>query len=359
MKLLSRMLGAIQGTLIPRLEESYGSLTDKHKQLLTILEVVRIEEFVAEGPLRPGPGRPSYSRAAMARAFVAKAFYNLHSTRALLELLRSTPMLRRICGFTGHAAVPHESVFSRTFEEFAALSLPQRVHEALVRRHCGKRLVGHLCRDSTEIAAREKAVKKQPKLKRRRGRPRKGEARPAPPLIKRQPDMSLAEMLTNLPCRCDVGAKLNSKGHMSFWTGYKLHVDTADGQIPISCVLTSATVHDSQVAIPLATMSAARVTSLYDLMDAAYDAEIIRKHSRGLGHVPIIDTNRRSGKAVEMEPASRIRFRERTNSERVNGRLKDEFGGRMVRVRGGAKVMAHLMFGILALTGDQLLRLLT
>jgi hypothetical protein len=43
--------------------------------------------------------------------------------------------------------------------------------------------------------------------------------------------------------------------------------------------------------------------------------------------------------------------------ERVNGRLKDEFGGREIRVRGAAKVMAHLMFGILALTVDQLLRL--
>ena len=43
--------------------------------------------------------------------------------------------------------------------------------------------------------------------------------------------------------------------------------------------------------------------------------------------------------------------------ERVNGRLKDEFGGRYVRERGAAKVMAHLMFGVLALTADQLLKL--
>jgi hypothetical protein len=43
--------------------------------------------------------------------------------------------------------------------------------------------------------------------------------------------------------------------------------------------------------------------------------------------------------------------------ERVNARIKDEFGGRNIRVRGHAKVMTHLMFGILALTVDQLLRL--
>ena len=46
-------------------------------------------------------------------------------------------------------------------------------------------------------------------------------------------------------------------------------VDVADGQIPISCLLTSASLHDSQVAIPLASLSAERSTNLYDLMDAA------------------------------------------------------------------------------------------
>jgi len=43
--------------------------------------------------------------------------------------------------------------------------------------------------------------------------------------------------------------------------------------------------------------------------------------------------------------------------ERVNARLKDEFGGSQIRVRGAAKVMAHLMFGVLALTVDQWMRM--
>ena len=45
-----------------------------------------------------------------------------------------------------------------------------------------------------------------------------------------------------------------------------------------STLLTSASLHDSQAAIPLATLSAERTTNLYDLMDAAYDAEQIREH---------------------------------------------------------------------------------
>jgi hypothetical protein len=39
--------------------------------------------------------------------------------------------------------------------------------------------------------------------------------------------------------------------------------------------------------------------------------------------------------------------------------LKDEFGGTTVRVRGAEKVMSHLMFGLLVLTADQLMRLFT
>ena len=89
-------------------------------------------------------------------------------------------------------------------------------------------------------------------------------------------------MLADLPTACDVGSKKNSKGYKETWIGYKLHLDVACGQIPVSCVLTSASVHDSQVAIPLMTITGARVSYLYDLMDAAYDAAAIHDHSEAL-----------------------------------------------------------------------------
>jgi hypothetical protein len=41
--------------------------------------------------------------------------------------------------------------------------------------------------------------------------------------------------------------------------------------------------------------------------------------------------------------------------ERANARPKDEFGGRNGRVRGAPK-MAHRVFGVLALTADQLMK---
>ena len=76
----------------------------------------------------------------------------------------------------------------------------------------------------------------------------------------------------------------------------------ASGQIPVSCVLTSASVHDSQVAIPLMTMTSARVCYLYDLMDLGfYDAAPIHDRSRALGHEPIVDRNFRADQEARAE----------------------------------------------------------
>ena len=91
------------------------------------------------------------------------------------------------------------------------------------------RLVGHISRDATAIEAREKPVKtaapeaSQPP-KRKRGRPRKGEVveKKEPRRLERQADMSLAEMLLDLPTHCAVGTKRNAKGHTTSWIGYKL-----------------------------------------------------------------------------------------------------------------------------------------
>ena len=106
--------------------------------------------------------------------------------------------------------------------------------------------------------------------------------------------MTLAEMKADLPKACNVGTKRNSKGYKTSWIGYKLHIDASDGGIPVSCILSSASLHDSQAAIPLAEMTCQRVTSCYDLMDAAYDSPLIKEHSEALGHVPLIDENPRT-----------------------------------------------------------------
>lgn len=361
---LSQFWLTVQGGLFPWLEAELGELSGKQKQLVKILELVQIEHFL-KGQQAGALGRPLEDRQAIARAFVAKAVYNLETTRQLLERLASDETLRRLCGWERQDNLPSEATFSRAFAEFSASQLPERVHATMIEKYQKPRLVGHISRDATAISAREKAAKKvkpvagetKPSTKRR---PKGSAASKAVTRLERQQSMTLKEMLAELPRVCDCGAKRNSKGHPSYWVGYKLHLDVADGGIPISCILTSASVNDSQVALPLMKLTAQRVTNLYDLMDSGYDAPIIKKQSSALGHVPLIDSHtRRGAEKQQFAPHEAQRYKERTTIERVFARLKEEFGGRMVRVRGPAKVMTSLMFGLIALTADQLLRLVS
>jgi len=194
MRKISQIWFNIQGFLFPFIEKEIEEpLTEKLKQLVATLELIRVEDFVhiPEYWL----GQSPKNRKQIARSFVAKAVYNMTTTRGLIDRLKTTPALRRICGWEKASQIPHESSFSRAFAEFAQNGIAQ-----------------------------------------------------------------------------------------------------AEGQ---------------------------------------------------------------RADLINFERPEDIRYNERSNVERVNGRLKDEFGGKMVRVRGGAKVMAHLMFGILALTADQLLRFVT
>lgn len=92
-----------------------------------------------------------------------------------------------------------------------------------------------------------------------------------------------------------------------------------------------------------------------------------------LGHVPIIAVNPRRQRDLKGDVAregrcqaltghrlaQHVRYGERTRSERVNANLKDNRGGRSVRVRGHAKVLCHLTLGVLSIAAVQILRLVT
>jgi len=247
---LSHIWYRIQGSLLPGLEEELGPLTEKHRLVVTVLDVVRIEDHISFH-YQLDRGRPPADRQALARAFVAKAVLNLPTTVMLIDRLTCDPCLRRICGWEMRQEIPDESTFSRVFAEFAKSRLPERVHAALVTRTSEEPLVGHISRDSTQIDAREKPVFKEPVTdcpkkraksspdkdilpgleaeavsalpeqvgqisvpepeelvvkKPKRGRPRKAES-PLKTLshLERQGGMTLNEMLDDLPKRCDVG----------------------------------------------------------------------------------------------------------------------------------------------------------
>jgi len=364
---IAEFWATVQRRLFPYLEECLPpGLTERLREFIVILDVIRIEQHVPRGADQ-WLGRTRCDRRPLARAFLAKAFYHLPTTEDLWERLRLDEALRQVCGWERRNQVPSLSTFSRAFAEFAAAGLLDQVHTALVAHYGKDTLFWQVSRDSTAIEARERpackpaepvpaepALAPAPVEKRRPGRPRKGEPRPQPEPTRLQrqyatPVAQTASLVAELPTACDIGTKKDAKGHKVSWQGYKLHVDVGDTGLPLLALTTSASLHDSQVAIPMARLTGQRVRSLYDLMDAAYDAEEIWNTSYDLGHVPIIEENPRRGKKLPMEPDRARRYDGRSASERFNSDLKDNHGGRTVRVRGQPKVHTHLMCGLLVI----------
>jgi hypothetical protein len=339
------------------------SLTPKHQHIVQTLDWLDVESLLGYAGKRAGP--PERSRLALAQAFVAKAVLRLGQTKQLRERLVADSALRRLLGFESSYKLPSEATFSRAFKEFAQTGLPARVHEALIRAHLGNVLIGHIARDSTAIHARERAVfmPKPAKVVRPRGR-RPKDAPPEPAALPRSriPAQLLQtplQALADLPQDCNKGNKRDAHGSINAWVGYKLHLDVACCGVPIAAALTSASVHDNQASVPLAGLSAQRVTSLYTLMDAAYDSEALREFERSLGHVPIIAINSRGRLSPPtLDDAQLKRFGERTAVERAYSRLKDSFACDSVWVKGHAKVLCHAMFAVLALSVDALMRLM-
>lgn len=365
MSILLSVWNTIQNTLFPFFEETLDPLSEKEQQFIQVITLMDPAKYVS--PYRwKGIGRKPEDRLSLLKAFVAKAVYNFETTEILIEYLKNSKNLRRLCGWEHKFQVPSAPTFSRAFEQFSQDKLCEKIHEAMIKQYCAPKLAGHVSRDSTEIDAREKPNKKEKNLnadsmpKRKPGRPAKGESVQPKPLkrLEVQPLRTLEENLKDLPKLCDVGTKIDSKGHKTTWNGYKLHIDTIDGDIPVSAILTSASVHDSQVAVVLAQMTSQRIVNLYDLMDSAYDAAQIYDFSKALGHVPIIDSNPRRGEKRQMSPAEKIRYGQRSSAERVNSNLKDNHGGSKIRVKSADKIMTHLMFGLIVITAAQLIRLI-
>lgn len=375
--IISPIWSGIYNFLVPGLEEFLPPLTEKQLQLVTILEMIRIENFVPSFYRGFSPrGRPEKSRIAIARAFVAKMVYNQSTTVMLIERLHTDPSLRRICGWERKNEIPSESVFSRAFAEFARAELPHKVHEALIKTVYANETVGHVITDSTAIKGREKPLKKEkvkeiPKIKKPRRKKHEMIQKELTRLEKQASgNMSLPDMLKDLPKHCDVGAKTNSKGHKQWWVGFKFHLTVEDHGIPLAGIISSASLHDNQAAIPLIKMTGERIGKgyRYAVMDSGYYSNTIIEHSKAEGHIPIIPRQakkagekeerrleKRARKTLNWKSPEEKRYEIRTTIERTIARLKDEFGGNFVRVRGCMKVSAHLMFGLLALAADQLL----
>lgn len=338
---------SIQRCIFPEFQDEVGIVTPVHQRIMVALDFLDFERHIVESNSRFSRGRPQLSRAAFARSFVAKAILNVSNTKQLIDRLKIDRVLVMLCGFDPRKRIPCEASFSNAFAEFSKLEIFSKMHGDVVTDELKNEIVFHVSRDSTDIAVRTKVSKVAKKDKGKRKTPKlRGKNR----RIAKQRSMNLVQMLEDLPKEAGAATK---RGHN--WKGHKLHLDVSDLGIPISAVLTSAQVHDSQAALPLEEMTSNRVVGLYRLMDSAYDAKEIKDYILEKGAIPIIEPrHRKTQLPMELEPASRIRYGERTNVERVFGWLKDSYGLRHVQVRGAAKVTTHVMLSVLALTAIRL-----
>ena len=267
-----------QGELFPEIQDAVGPPYKKYQGFVMALEIACSENFIFRTSQRNG--RPLCEWVNLARAFIAKAHWDIPTTRLLVERLKVDRRMRNLCGWVLPGEISSESTFSRAFAEFAESDIPGQIHKAMIEEATKQSIIGHISRDSTAIHAREKPTPKcksdQKQMKRKPGRPRKDEVRPpkAKTRLERQAsgEMTLEQMLDELPKVCDRGAKVNAQGFRNGWIGYKFHIDATDAGLPVSCILSSASLHDSQVAIPLSDMTAQRVTYLYECMDPKFDS---------------------------------------------------------------------------------------
>lgn len=361
MKTVTEILGGAQMLLpvtydIQDVFEEY--LTEEHRTFLAMLRVV--EDFL---PLQnreyQGRGRKPIHDIPILRAFLCKCFFNMDTNRELLNRLKSDRSLRQICGFN---LVPSEATLSRRLKEFSEHHIMEQILNPMVKTYHDGHIVGHISRDSTAIPAREKPVNKKadvkPLPKRKRGRPRKGEKVPQKKTrLDQQMSMSPGKAIRELDTACSWGCKKNSQGKVSYWKGYKLHLDVTDMGIPITAVVTAANVHDSQLAIPMEKLTERKITHCYSLMDAAYDARPIRSLITLQGRVALIDQNkRRNDTRPPMDEAQTERYKIRTTVERSNAHLKDWLLPSKIMIKGHAKVNFVLLCGVVVLAAIKILQ---
>ncbi|MBO4344273.1 MAG: transposase [Victivallales bacterium] len=368
---LSCFKNLTQMVLFRNIDESMGNLSKAQVRFMDCYALVsgNVRGLASRASLT---GRPMANRERILKLFFLKAFLNIPTTKAARGFILSSCSWRRICGFESTGEVPSEATLSRAFADFSRDNAIASIHKGILREYVKdtKKLVLNVNYDSTEIAAREKGARKEGKtdgqaqppqgIRGRRGREdRRNSPPPEPSNLELQGARALDENLAAVPRGCDWGRKTNSKGKAEQWRGYKLHIGAADSGIVTAAMLSSASMHDSQAVIPLMQMNKANTfASLYNVMDAAYDAKAIADFSASLGQVAIIDPNRRNGRARELEPARKVHYKCRTAVERVNSELKESHGARSVMVRGAAKVFTHLMFGVVMVTARHLLELL-
>ena len=118
MNSLSEIYFTTERYLFPMVEEEIGEISEKMKDFLRIVEIIRPARFLTDALRWCGLGRPMKDREHILRAFFMKSVYDFPTTKVLIENLKTNPSLRYLCGWESRGAVPSEATFSRAFFHF-------------------------------------------------------------------------------------------------------------------------------------------------------------------------------------------------------------------------------------------------
>jgi len=364
MKRISDIIAGAQGLLNISFEIQHcfeEALNDRQKTFLNMLRCIEEHLRLPERQYA-GTGRKPYKYLPFVRSQLAKNYFQIPATSMLIERLKADPNLRLMCGFT---KVPGQASFSRVYSYLAGINVLQKTHDSLTKETFKGKVVYHVCRDSTAISAREKTEKKAKKhvIRRKvRGRPRGtvGKRKKLPRETTLQLNENPYSSLERLNKKCSIGAKQNSQGNMSYWRGYKLHLDVSDWGYPITACVTGANVQDCLVAIPMEKITEQKVTFCYSLMDRGYDTNAIHSFIEARERIPIIKPKKRSnGNCPVLDLAKEERYKIRTVVERANSHLKDSLIPKAIFAKGHSKVSFALFSAVLCLAALKYLQFLS
>ena len=262
-------------------------------------------------------GRNGYALLGILGIMLLKLSYQMRTMKQTLQLLRENGNLKDMLAI---ARVPSEATVSRLSKEVEQIVHPSDLHGRVVQSYAkslDRIAVGHLSIDSTTIEAREKPVKTRiPRAKtlEKRGRKAKGSLeqqryRERQARLEQERIAYLHESfeasLAKLELRCSLTAKQNSKGKRQWFVGYKAHLATDDHGVPMSFAVTGASVHDSQVAVPLMKKTRETADFLYALLDKGYVSPVINDYVDMIGRKAIIDRRAYKGMVADpLDPAS-------------------------------------------------------
>ena len=258
--------------------------------------------------LTAATGRPGYGARTLLRAYLASFFPNTTSISAALRLIADDPRLAAVVGGT-----PTKYAVSRFVSKLAeypdlleqvTASLTSDISEFLPR------LGQIVALDSTDLKAWSGSMRSDPDA--------------------------------------NSSAKLDTKGKLKWWYGYKAHVICdAEYELPLVSYVTRASDSDFKQVEP----SLARLTEspMVVLADAGYDSEANRRIIERHNAMPIIKRNKRRGKVQKPTTSFKLFYDKRTAIERMFGRLKDFRRLNRLTLKTLPKVTVHVLCAVLTL----------